>query len=322
MRCGVSLSTLNKVYADFIDVIKIPLANSYNPEKDHKYSNQLYCSNKLDGQRVFCIRDHKKWSKHSRAGDYLGNKITTLDHWDEELEDYYQVTGINFLDGEAYKHGMAFEEITRLVRSSVNKKDASVLEYHIFFAGKTLDFREASKANSIMGITPSTLFEVFKKKRYLVGVKQKVMLNDEQAVYDRIDKAVDSGYEGVMLRSVEVWCDFKRGDYLLKAKKSELSGTIEYTDCYVEDIEYGDFAVREDGRETVERLPIALWVVITGDPNTIQMKVGSGFSLKQRREWLDDESLILGHTIEVEHQGFGVKGRMRFPRMDRVREDV
>ena len=88
LRCGISISTINKVYPDLIKVIKIALAKSYDPEKSYKYSSRFYCSNKLDGQRVFCSRDHEKWRKYSRAGDYLGNEIKTLDHWNVELENY------------------------------------------------------------------------------------------------------------------------------------------------------------------------------------------------------------------------------------------
>jgi len=322
LRCGVSVSTINKVCPDLIEVVKISLANSYNPKKSHNYSNRLYCSNKLDGQRIFCTRDHSRWHKYSRAGDYLGNEVTTLDHWDEELEDYYEKTGTNFLDGEAYKHCMKFEDITRLVRSSVNKKDATPLEYHIFYAGKTMDLASSSRENSIMGIPPNTLYEVFKKYKYLVGVKQKTITNDEAIIYEHIDKAVEEGYEGIVLRSTEVWYEFKRSNNLLKAKKSKLSGTIEYTDAYVEDIEYGEMVVREDGTEAVENLPVALWVSLPQDPTTKQMKVGSGFSLEQRREWADEEALVVGQTIEVEYQGMGSKGSMRFPRFLKVRTDL
>jgi ATP-dependent DNA ligase len=322
LRGGFSINTINKVVPDAIKVVKIALAKSYDPKDEDKYASKMYCSNKLDGQRVFCVRDHEKWRKYSRAGDYLGNEIKTLGHWDEELEHYHDKTGTNFLDGEAYRHGMEFEDITRLVRSSVNIKDATALEYHIFYAGKTLDLSESSRANSIMGITPTTLFEVFKRYIYLVGVKQKVIPNDEQVIYDKIDEAVAEGYEGVMLRSFDVWYDFKRGNNLLKAKKSKLGGTIEYTDAYCEDIEYGEMVVREDGTEAVENLPVALWVCLPNDDSCKQMKVGSGFSLDQRREWANEEALVVGKTIEVEYQGLGSKGSMRFPRFLRIRSDL
>ena len=322
LRCGVSIKTINKVHPNLIDVIPIALAKSYNPKNEYKYSSQLYSSYKLDGQRVFCLRDHKKWRKYSRAGDYLGNEITTLGHWDDELENYYQNTNMNFLDGEAYKHGMSFDEITSLVKSSVNKKDATVLEYHIFFAGKTLDLKISAEENSILGTLPETLYQTFKKYVCLEGVKYRKIPNDESVIYEEVDDAVANGYEGAMLRSTEVLYDFKRGHNLVKAKKSDLSGTIEYTDAYVEDMDYGEFMIREDGKEEVEILPVALHVSLPDMENKLLMKVGSGFSLKNRRDWKEDESLIVAKMVELEFQGFGAKGRMRFPRYLRVRDDL
>lgn len=321
LRCGVSIKTLNKVETDFIDVTPIPLAKSYHPSENHKYSMRLYSSYKLDGQRVFCLRDTIKWKKHSRAGEYLGNEITTLDHWDEELEKYHELTGMNFLDGEAYRHGMSFDEITSLIRSSVNKKDASALQYHIFFSGRTNNLKESSRKNEMLGIPPQTLYETFKRYDYLVGVKQKLVKNNDEDIFAKVDEAVAKGFEGIVLRSTEVWIDFKRSYNLLKAKKSELGGTEELSDVCVEDIIYGDFTVREHGVETIEYLPVAL-LVSPCDSCDFRMKVGSGFSLQQRREWKHDESLVVGKVIEIEHQGRGSKGRFRFPRFKRVRSDL
>ena len=322
LQCGISIATINKVLPGTIEVIKIALAKSYNPSTPEKYCNKLYCSNKLDGQRVISVRTSEGWNKHSRAGDYLGNKITTLDHWDDDLNKYYEKTGLNFLDGEAYKHGMEFGDITSLIKSTVNKKDATQLEYHIFFAGKARDIAEASRKNHIRGVPPEALYEMFRKYRYLVGVPQKKILNDEITIYNEIDKAVAVGYEGVMLRSTKVPYDFKRGNHLVKAKKSALSGTVEYTDAYVEDIEYGEMVVRENGTEEIENLPVALWVVLPQDESTTQMKIGSGFSLQDRRDWAKDESAIMGQMVEVEYQGMGARGRMRFPRYLRTRTDL
>ena len=319
LRCGISVKTVNAVYPNLIDVAPIQLAKKYDPEKSHRYSNRFYCSNKLDGQRVFCWRSNKGWKKFSRAGDYLGNEIFTLGHWDGELEAHYKETGSNFFDGEAYLHGMKFEEIQSLVSSNVNFKDATKLQYHVFFVGRVGDLKDALRSGSVSGIRPDLIVDVL-KGRLVVGVPQKVVFNNEGYVFEKIDEAVENGFEGVMLRSVRDPYETKRGNNLLKAKKSDLSGTEEITDAYVEKIEYGDFVVREDGMESVEKLPVALWVSLPGNPN--RMKVGSGFTLEDRRNWNYDEDRILYKTIEVEHQGFGNHWRMRFPRYLRTREDI
>jgi len=101
-----------------------------------------------------------------------------------------------------------------------------------------------------------------------------------------------------------------------------VSGTEIKVDCYVEDIEHGDFIVRENEREEDEWLPVALIVVLNDDESTKQMRVGSGFTLVNRRAWDKNPDLIVGKVIEVVCQGFGAKGRMRFPRYKRTREDL
>ena len=156
----------------------------------------------------------------------------------------------------------------------------------------------------------------------LQGVIQELIPNEEHIIFEKVDDSVSRGFEGGCLRDYEILVDFKRGNNLLKAKKSDYSGTEIDLDVYVEDIEYGDFVIREDGKETIEFLPVALIVVRPDDQKCLQMKIGSGFSVKNRRDWSKDESLIVGKTIEARCQGFGANGRMRFPRYLRTREDL
>lgn len=320
LRCGVGISTINKVVTDLIPVVKIQLANKYKPEK-HTGPCHWYASKKLDGQRIFGIREVEGWKLYSRDKDYLGREITTLEHWKPELEMFYQIWGINFTDGEAYHHGFKFEEIQSLVSSRVNLKDTERLNYHLFMAGKG----SLEKQNIIFIPPPSVVgLTDGNKLKHIQAVRQERIVNTTDSIYKYLEYAVVLGYEGIMLRSTDDqgWYDYKRSDLLLKVKTSDTSGTEEIYDCYVEDIEYGDFAVREGGVESIEWLPIRLIVTINSDPMKKKMKVGSGFSLDQRRAWREDETLIVDKTIEVMCQGLGAQGSMRFPRLHRIREDI
>jgi len=327
LRCGVGIKQVNKVVEDLIDVQEIQLAQKYYPEKT--YSNRFwYASYKLDGQRVFAIHTNSKgWRLYSRDGDYIGREITTLEHWKPELRKLRKKTGVTFVDGEAYRHGWKFERIQSLVSSTVNVKDTRELKYNIFYMGRPKDNDLKSKV--LLGVCPDQIYKVFtthndydRGYEYLEGLRQEKIMNYQDAIYDYLDAAVALGYEGIILRSDDNWYVFKRSKDLLKVKTSHLSGTEIEVDCYVEDMEYGDFIVREDGVEKSEWLPVKLWVVLNEDDSTLQMKVGSGFSLQNRRDWGENESLILGKVIEARCQGFGSKGKMRFPRYLRTREDL
>ena len=327
LRCGVGIKQINKVVKDLIEVQEIQLAQKYYPEKT--YNNRIwYASLKLDGQRIFSIHSYShSWRLYSRDGDYIGREIHTLEHWKPELRMLREKTGVTYVDGEAYRHGWKFEQIQSLVSSEVNRKDTRELKYNIFYMGRPEGNDLKSKV--LLGVSPDQIYSVFAYPgeygvpyEYLVGLKQKKISNDIDAIYEFLDEAVAQGYEGIILRSGDTWYVFKRSKDLLKVKTSHLSGTEIKVDCYVEDIEYNDFAIREHGIESSEWLPVALWVVLHEDESSKQMKVGSGFSLPNRRAWGKDESLIVGKVIEVMCQGFGARGRMRFPRYKRTREDL
>ena len=317
LRVGVGISTINKVVTDLIPVIPIQLANKYDPKKHTTSPHNWYASPKLDGQRIFGIREVDGWKLYSRDKDYIGREITTLNHWKPELERVYEVCGADYTDGEAYLHGLKFEQIQSLVSSRVNIKNTKPLKYNLFTIGKG-----DLKSKELSLIPPPNITSLLggMKMDYIEAVPQEQVVNTPDRIYEFLEKAVDQGYEGIMLRSTNPteWYDFKRSDLLLKVKTSDTSGTEEVVDCYVEDMEFGDFVVREDGVESSEWLPIRLIVEFEGR----QMKVGSGFSLQQRRDWREDETLIIGKTIEVMCQGFGAQGRMRYPRLSRIREDI
>jgi len=327
LRCGVGIKQINKVVEDLIPVQEIQLAKKYIPGKNYP-GRWWYVSMKLDGQRVFAIHTYTHgWRLYSRDGDYLGREITTLDHWKLELAMLQERTGVTFVDGEAYKHGLTFEQIQSLVSSRVNVKDASELKYNIFYMGRPQD--GDLKSLVLLGVPPDQLHHAFKDStsearefHYLEALQQDKIPNNQDVIYERLDKAVGLRYEGIILRSDAVWYEFKRSHALVKVKASDVSGTEIEVDCYVEDIEYGDFQIREHGVESNEYLPVRLLVVINDDKSTLQMGVGTGFSLPDRRAWKFNEQLIVGKVIEVRCQGYGAQGRMRFPRFLRTREDL
>jgi len=318
LRCGVSIKTLNKVQPHFISVIPIQLANKYNPDK--KYLPSVwFASPKLDGVRVFAYRESEEWHLYSRNKDFRGKEIHTLDHWKSDLEEQYQNSNLTFLDGEAYQHGMKFEKIQSLVGSKVNIKDTTELVYNVFAMGHF-----SPHDYSVTVINPEKIVHILDGYSSITGVPQTKVKNDRHDIYECLYDAVNSQYEGIILRSTIARYELKRSDALLKVKSSDVpgySGTEMEYDCRVIGIEYGDFVVREGGVESIEYLPVALEVEFMDGPSET-MKVGSGMSLKDRRLWAEDESRILNKVIEVICQGLGAKGRMRFPRIKRVREDL
>jgi len=322
LKVGVNIQTINEAMPGLIQVEPIQLANKYDPNK--KYPTDFWeVSYKLDGMRVFAFQYHDKWFFYSRGKNYLGRQINTLEHWQEELMELYKEHGWTYLEGEAYVHGWPFERIQGAVMSAVNyKSDAKALQFHVFVAGKR---KGKSPSQTTDVVSPTSRDMIFKTPSVYAGdgliriTRLHLIPNNKGHIYDYLNHAVSEGFEGIMLRDPNNLLVCKRSNHLLKVKRSDAGGSIMQADCLVTDILYDDFTVMENGEVTTEYLPTKLEVEQEDGTSCL---VGSGFTIDFRRALNKDPQILLGKTVEVEFQGFGSSGRMRFPVYRRVREDL
>lgn len=313
LKVGINIKLINTALPGLIEVIPIQLANKYKPNKKYNTDYWLW-SYKLDGIRVFAYYYGDRWFIYSRAKEYLGRNIGTLDHWKPELEKLRSRHGWTYMEGEAYLHGWKFERIQGAVMSEVNQKeDAKALQFHVFLVG------------SSKGTNPNSLTDLSVPRRMLMRdsliqtVYQGEVNNQKKEIYEMLDAAVLNGYEGIMLRHPKNLLNPKRSNDLLKVKMSDLSGTVIQSDCFVEEVISDYMTVMNSGEVTTEFLPTKLRVI---QADGTECLVGSGFALDFRRQLADDPFILLNKIIEVEHQGYGENGRMRFPVYKRVREDL
>jgi DNA ligase-1 len=102
--------------------------------------------------------------------------------------------------------------------------------------------------------------------------------------------ATNLGYEGIMIRK-DVGYEGKRSKNLLKVKKMH---DAEYR---VVGAENGHHRVIESGREIEEEMLKAVFIEHKGN----QVRVGSGFSLEQRRHYFQNPDEIVGKIICVQY---------------------
>lgn len=304
-KCGLGTKNVLKVYDKIVPVFEVQLANTFDVEKDYKV-NEWLCTPKLDGVRGIALRVDGEWKFYTRKG----KEILTVDHIKEELELIYNELGITFWDGELYKHGLEFGEIQGFV-SGFTKGTAYDLEYHVFAYGDAEDFlnQEPDKL-SIIGV--ATLMELDKVK----PVNANIITND--MIQDALNSAFSDNYEGIMLRPNGCSYDFKRSNQLLKLKSNEDEGET-ITDCIVEDIIVDKFPVIELGMMIEKKLVTA---IVVKQPDGTNCNVGSGFDLEFRSYYKKYPDELIGKVVEIKHQGIGSKGKMRFPRLFRIREDL
>jgi ATP-dependent DNA ligase len=318
-KAGISSKTVLKVFPGLISQFSVQLSETYDPNKASHKRQAYGLSYKLDGLRCVALRDKKTptWKLYSRKG----KEFLTVDHLKPQLEALYRASGWTFFDGELYKHGLKFEEIQGPVMA-FTKGQVPHMEYHVFAVGYADKFLAGTEPEHVIIPWHSDIDNNSKIKFVERG------LIPPEHIEECLETAFEKGYEGIMLRDPEMPYDYKRSSALLKLK-SRLNtedgeeGEV-ISDCVVIDIEYNDeFPVVENGEMKTERLLNRLIVeqASVGE-ETIICKVGSGFDLDFRRYFTEHPDELTSKVVEIKHQGWGANGRMRFPRLWRVRLDL
>jgi DNA ligase-1 len=117
-----------------------------------------------------------------------------------------------------------------------------------------------------------------------------IQVSSREHFEEMVADATNLGYEGIMIRK-DVGYEGKRSKNLLKVKKMH---DAEYV---VVDVENGIHRVIETGREIEEEMLRAVMVEHKGN----RVRVGSGFSIDQRRFYYQNPNEILGKTITVQY---------------------
>lgn len=309
-KCGASGTTVNKAYPKLIRTYEVQLANKFEDAivKKKYIKKTRWASYKLDGVRCTFIRFEDHWEAISRQG----KEFFTVDHIKPELEVLYKRTGKTFWDGELYVPGLIFEDIQSLVMSFTTGTSYE-LEFRAFICGYKEDF--FAQLFSRMEIVTKEHTEGVEN----VNTQEQWLLHDDN-VMEALEEAFELGHEGLMLRDPDQLYDFKRSDALLKIKESDSDKSEEVTaDCLVIGYTTKSIPIVENGmivfKELINRL-----IVLQEDEK--ECKVGSGFELDFRKAMTEDPSIIMEKVVEIKFQGYGNKGRMRFPRLFRVREDL
>lgn len=328
-RCGFSVGSIEKVFPGLVTRFEVQLANSYPKvikKKTYKKKDR-WCSFKLDGIRGVALRLIEGWKFFSRQG----KEFLTIDHIKPQLEALYKSTGKTFWDGELYIPKAEFE----VIQGAVMRFTAGTcedIEYRVFICGDKDDFLNCNHNASS--------FEIVTQQHLHAYVAPKVVeayqwLITEEQIPTELERAFELGHEGIMLRDPIKLYEMKRSDALLKLKENDSDESQELiSDCLVVSVEEDLFPVYVDEFDNIifddiskyknkklvyKTLLVRLKVE---QMDGIICSIGSGFTLKFRVEVSSNPECILNKVIEAKHQRYGSKGKMRFPRISRIREDL
>lgn len=316
LRCGISETTINKMLLKAnksvwaIPLFECQLAHD-GAKHEKKIIGKKLLEPKLDGVRVLTVinADNKTAVMYSRNGKVLEN----FSHITEALERNINLFERSIvLDGEIISHN--FQVLMKQVhrKSDVQSQDATLMLFDIlplseFQAGRsTLGQRRRSNLLHSMKAT------LDKAGEGTIGLVPQTEVNlDEytgELLYREYNReAIESGYEGIMIKDPNAMYESKRTVSWLKQKPFiEVSLTVVSTE--------------EGTGKNVGKMG-ALICEGEEDGKLIKVNVGSGFTDLDRDEYWSCR--VDGHVIEVRADAITQNQdgtySLRFPRFLRFR---
>ena len=319
LRCGISEKTINKIVGRTEYRIPVFACQLAQDSADHpkKLRGIKRLEAKLDGVRVLAVVDGSNVTLYSRNGKEFENFPQIADAV-EDARKYFQRgrgTGGRFvLDGEIV--GESFQKLMRQAHRKSNAETSGMV-YHVFdilpldsfLEGhwnaqleKRLAWLEQARVglladNSCVKIMPGLEVDLDTAEGH------DVMLRFAQ-------DAVDQGFEGIMIKSIDAPYECKRSDFWMKWKP-----TIS-VDLEIVGFEAGT------GRNK-NRLGA---IICEGEDNgrRIRVNVGSGLSDSDRDQYWLARDQLLGHLVEIQAdavtQNQDGSYSLRFPRFLRFRD--
>jgi len=317
LRCGVSEKTVNKVVKNLgqpdlgVPIFTCQLAHdAANHEK--KMTGEKQIEIKLDGVRVLTVIQGDKVEMFSRNGKQFHNFGHIIEELETVLKEYPAPYPL-VLDGEVMSSN--FQDLMKQVhrKDNIHAEDAVLYLFDTIplgcfkngFWDKPQSFRSLITKHWVADHA-----DTLKHVRALDWETVDLDTEEGQARFVELNKAaVDGGYEGVMIKSVDAPYECKRSHSWLKAKPF-IEVTLEVT------------AVEEGTGRNEGRLG-AFVCAGQDDGKDIRVNVGSGFTDADRSSFWAARNDVVGNLVEVRADAVSQNQdgtySLRFPRFKTFR---
>jgi DNA ligase-1 len=318
LRCGISEKTLNKVLKNSewkIPVFECQLATD-SEKHTGKMVGQKRIEQKLDGVRVLAVMTRHGVNLYSRNGKPFENFPQIV----EQLEDIKaKIIGVTYKSGIILDGEIIGESFQALMKQAQRKSDVKTegMVYSVFDIIPIDDFERghwnAQQYKRLAQLENfRSLFDTTDSVRLMDGITVDLDTAEGHDVMRRYaTDAVDAGFEGIVIKSLEAPYECRRGTHWLKWKP-------------VLTVDLAIVGLEEGTGKNVGKLG-ALVCEGVDDGRFIRVNVGSGLTDAQRDDYWTNKDILIGQTAEIlcdvvtQNQDGGYS--LRFPRFVRFRDD-
>lgn len=305
-KCGITSSTINKVYGkNFIPKFEVMLANKFE-EKQDKLTGNFAVTTKLDGIRCVATNQNGNISFFTRTGqailglEELTEEISKLDYDNIMLDGELIIKNIDNLSSDDL-----FRATQKIVRKDGVKKD---VEFHIFDTTSLEEFFDGKSKKTYVERMYFLHNDLDLEGSNLLKLVDMLYFGDDKSKIDGLlTRVIAEGKEGLMVNKANGLYVTKRTDNLLKVKKMHT-------------IDLRVTGVQEGTGKNKGKLG-ALIVDYKGN----DVGVGSGFTDADRKIIWDDQDAIIDMIVEVQYfeesnnEDGGIS--LRFPVFKGIRYD-
>jgi DNA ligase-1 len=307
LKIRVSVKLINKALPGLIPTFNVALAAKYDDKTKKKvdFSKDVwYVSRKLDGVRCLIVVDDKgKAKSFSRAG----KQFHTLSLVENEIEKL-GVKNVVY-DGEMCIVDEKGNEDFQNIMKEIGRKDHTI-QQGLFQIFDFIPYEIFKKGTSDSGTFSQRVFALqnllLGGNHMYIDFLEQIPVSNFEEIESLSLSASEKGWEGLMLRKNSTYKG-KRSDDILKLK------TFHDDEYKVVDTFSGPFRYIKEGLEVEEEMLSGVAIEHKGNI----VRVGSGFSIDQRKHLYNNPKDILGKTITVQYfeesQNQNGEYSLRFP---------
>lgn len=308
LKCGLNVKSVNKVFPNLIPVFEVQLAN----KDTSKIKFPALAEIKSNGRRnVAIVRDGavKHYSRN-------GKEVPNFSFLNEQLLQLAEGEPVVF-DGEVRgKEGSHIEQYKAVQEVARRKEDIDVsgLVYVVWdciplrqWANQESGLYQQARTRSLKERWERWIENVDDEEEILVKISKGWIVNNEEEMMERFEKALAQKQEGLIIKDLEAPYQFKRSNAWIKLKCEN-----------DEDLPIVDFVERiERGVKT----GILGAIVVDRSGVKVHAPCGKGITHEDARKLWEDRKNLLGKTAKVNFMNVTADGALYLPKFVEIRDD-
>jgi ATP-dependent DNA ligase len=291
LKCGVSVSTVNKIWPKMIHEFPVMLASSFDEKALEKFAFPAISQAKLDGMRCNVVVENGKVALFSRNGKPLevyGNFDQAFLEMSEGHDAMFDGELMVLRDGKFLDRKTGNGICNRAVKGTIPESEANELHIVLYDYVDDLDAwrKGVHKTPYHKRITDlSKIIDKHHEWQFKASLVEGRIVNNRDDAFDHFQEQIIDGGEGTIVKApLGIWED-KRSKGLLKIKSEHVN------------------EMRVVGWEegTGKNVGLLGNLIVQSEDGLIECGVGSGFSDEQRKLFTKDE--VLDKIVSIKYNG-------------------